>query len=78
MAALLEVHGLSVSYRTSEGLVPALRGVDLVVRAGEVVGLAGESGCIKAMRRFLVRDTGIDRRQVAFMGYWRRGAAEGS
>jgi NADPH-dependent ferric siderophore reductase len=40
--------------------------------------LAGESGCIKAMRRFLVRDTGIDRRQVAFMGYWRRGAAEGS
>ena len=40
--------------------------------------LAGESGCIKAMRRFLVRDTGIDRRQVAFMGYWRRGAAEGA
>jgi NADPH-dependent ferric siderophore reductase len=40
--------------------------------------LAGESGCIKAMRRFLVRDTGIDRRQVAFMGYWRAGAAEGS
>jgi NADPH-dependent ferric siderophore reductase len=40
--------------------------------------LAGESGCIKALRRFLVRDTGIDRRQVAFMGYWRRGAAEGS
>ena len=40
--------------------------------------LAGESGCVKALRRFLVRDTGIDRRQVAFMGYWRRGAAEGS
>jgi NADPH-dependent ferric siderophore reductase len=40
--------------------------------------LAGESGCIKAMRRFLVRDTGIDRRQVAFMGYWRAGSAEGS
>jgi NADPH-dependent ferric siderophore reductase len=40
--------------------------------------LAGESGCIKAMRRFLVRDTGIDRRQVAFMGYWRAGASEGS
>jgi NADPH-dependent ferric siderophore reductase len=27
------------------------------------------------MRRALVNDLGMDRRQVAFMGYWRRGVA---
>ncbi len=48
MVDLLELRGLSVSYQTSEGRLPALRGVDLVVRAGEVVGIAGESGCGKS------------------------------
>ncbi|MGO4692557.1 siderophore-interacting protein [Glaciibacter sp. 2TAF33] len=38
--------------------------------------LAGEAGVIKTLRRFLVSETGIDRRQVAFMGYWRAGHAE--
>jgi peptide/nickel transport system ATP-binding protein len=37
-----------VAYRTSEGPLPAVRGVDLVVREGEVVGVAGESGCGKS------------------------------
>jgi iron complex transport system ATP-binding protein len=39
--------------------------------------IAGEAGVIKDMRRYLVRDVGIDRKQVAFMGYWRQGKAEG-
>ncbi|MGG5752135.1 SIP domain-containing protein [Zafaria sp. Z1313] len=39
--------------------------------------IAGEAGVIKELRRYLVRDVGIDRKQVAFMGYWRRGKAEG-
>ena len=38
--------------------------------------LAGEAGVITTLRRHLVRDLGIDRRAVAFMGYWRRGRAE--
>lgn len=38
--------------------------------------IAGEAAVIKDMRRYLVRDVGIDRKQVAFMGYWRRGKAE--
>jgi NADPH-dependent ferric siderophore reductase len=38
--------------------------------------LAGEASVIKTLRRFLVSETGIDRKQVAFMGYWRAGRAE--
>jgi NADPH-dependent ferric siderophore reductase len=38
--------------------------------------IAGEAAAIKDMRRYLVRDVGIDRKQVAFMGYWRQGKAE--
>ncbi|WP_261624674.1 siderophore-interacting protein [Nesterenkonia marinintestina] len=35
--------------------------------------LAGEAGAITALRRHLVKDLGISRRRVSFMGYWRRG-----
>ncbi|GAB3606701.1 hypothetical protein GCM10027413_21100 [Conyzicola nivalis] len=35
--------------------------------------VAGEAGAITSIRRYLVRDVGIDRGQVAFMGYWRNG-----
>jgi NADPH-dependent ferric siderophore reductase len=38
--------------------------------------LAGEAGCIAALRRHLVADLGLDRRAVAFMGYWKAGTAE--
>ncbi|RRD52613.1 siderophore-interacting protein [Buchananella hordeovulneris] len=38
--------------------------------------LAGEAGAVKQMRRQLVGQWGIDRRSVAFMGYWRQGRAE--
>jgi peptide/nickel transport system ATP-binding protein len=45
---LLELRGLTVSYRGSRGLLPAVRGVDLRISAGETLGLAGESGCGKS------------------------------
>jgi peptide/nickel transport system ATP-binding protein len=48
MGHLLELRGLSVAYRTTDGRLPAVRGVDLVVDEGEVVGIAGESGCGKS------------------------------
>jgi NADPH-dependent ferric siderophore reductase len=37
--------------------------------------IAGESGVVTGLRRALVRDLRVNRRQVAFMGYWRRGVA---
>ena len=38
--------------------------------------IAGEATGIKALRRHLVGAVGVDRRAVAFMGYWRLGRAE--
>ena len=38
--------------------------------------IAGESGMIKSLRRYLVSELGVDRTRVAFMGYWRLGKAE--
>jgi NADPH-dependent ferric siderophore reductase len=39
--------------------------------------IAGEAGVVKTLRRLLVREHGVDRTRVAFMGYWREGRAEG-
>jgi NADPH-dependent ferric siderophore reductase len=39
--------------------------------------IAGESGLVTGLRRHLVRDLGVERRSVAFMGYWRRGRPGG-
>ncbi|MET7818991.1 siderophore-interacting protein [Micromonospora zamorensis] len=38
--------------------------------------LAGEAGVIRTLRRHLVAERGLDRRAVAFMGYWRLGHAD--
>ncbi len=37
--------------------------------------IAGESKVVTGLRRHLVNELHIDRSQVAFMGYWRRGVA---
>lgn len=42
---------------------------------GLYVWVAGESKVVTTLRRHLVKDLGIDRAQVAFMGYWRRGVS---
>lgn len=48
---------------------------DPAPQAGTYYWIAGESGVIKKLRRFLVNDVGVQRSQVAFMGYWRHGVA---
>jgi len=42
------------------------------------VWIAGESKVVTGLRRVLVKDLGLERRQVAFMGYWRVGVSMAS
>jgi NADPH-dependent ferric siderophore reductase len=54
----------------SSALVDAVRAADFP--EGPVFAwLAGEASSVRALRRHLVGDRGIDRRSVAFTGYWR-------
>ena len=38
--------------------------------------IAGEAATVRELRRMLVRDRGMNRRNVSFMGYWRQGRSE--
>ncbi len=49
MERLLEVAGLSTSFKTWEGELKAVRGVSFSLAAGETLALVGESGCGKSV-----------------------------
>ena len=49
---LLDVRDLTVRFRRDEGLVKPLNGVSFRIRAGESVGIVGESGCGKTMTAY--------------------------
>jgi peptide/nickel transport system ATP-binding protein len=47
--ALLEIKGLKTHFKTDDGWLHAVDGVDLTVERGETVGVVGESGCGKSV-----------------------------
>jgi len=49
MNELLNVRNLKVIFPTERGIVRAVEGVDLSVRAGECIAIVGESGCGKSV-----------------------------
>lgn len=62
--SLLSVRDLSITYHTSGGPVPAVRGVSFDLAKGGSLGLAGESGCGKStlansLLRLLPADTEV-------------------
>ncbi|MFJ3904241.1 siderophore-interacting protein [Streptomyces sp. NPDC090025] len=61
-----------------EGAPPAVEVIAGAELPGEApyVWIAGESGAVKALRRHFVRERGLDRRRVTFVGYWRKGLSE--
>jgi oligopeptide/dipeptide ABC transporter ATP-binding protein len=67
----LLVNGLRVSFFTRRGIYKALNGVNLELQRGEVLGIAGESGCGKttlglAILSLLPRNAAIPAGQVIF------------
>jgi oligopeptide/dipeptide ABC transporter ATP-binding protein len=49
ISPVLEVKNLRTYFKSEDGLVRAVDGVDFHVMAGEVIGLVGESGCGKSV-----------------------------
>ncbi|MFC8963094.1 siderophore-interacting protein [Streptomyces sp. NPDC057094] len=54
----------------------AVRAARLPAAGAPYAWIAGESGRVKELRRHLVRERGVDRRRVTFVGYWRQGLTE--
>ena len=52
--ALLEIRGLKTHFKTDEGMVQAVDGVDLTIGRGETLGVVGESGCGKTVTAMTV------------------------
>ncbi|MEU8117162.1 siderophore-interacting protein [Spirillospora sp. NPDC049024] len=63
-----------VTWVSPGGLLDAVRAAE--VPDGAYAWIAGESAVVKALRRHLVAERGLDRRGVVFTGYWRRGSTE--
>ena len=51
---VMEVSGLTVTFRSADGPVQAVRGVDYTLRRGEVLGIVGESGSGKSVTSMAV------------------------
>ena len=65
-----------ITWLVGEKALGVVREAQLPPAERPYVWIAGESGCVKELRRHFVRERGIDRRRVTFVGYWRLGMTE--
>ena len=70
-STILRVNDLNISFKTSNGTVRAVRGVDCPRRRGEIVAIVGESGCgksvtVKSVMGIQSSNESIDKGQILF------------
>ena len=51
---LLSIEGLKTHFKTDDGMIHAVDGVDLAIQRGETLGVVGESGCGKTVTAMTV------------------------
>jgi peptide/nickel transport system ATP-binding protein len=61
---LLDVHNLSVQFRTASGFADAVRNVTFSIASGEVLGLVGESGSGKSVTSLAIMRLLVPQAQV--------------
>ncbi|MFH8344452.1 siderophore-interacting protein [Streptomyces sp. NPDC018045] len=59
-----------------ELLVEAVRAARFPAAGSVFAWLAGEAGAVRALRRHLVEDRGLAKRDIDFTGYWRRSLSQ--
>ncbi|UYN98556.1 MAG: ABC transporter ATP-binding protein [Devosia sp.] len=62
--SVLEVEGLSLSFRNADGLLPIVTDVSFAIRAGEAVALVGESGCGKSITASAIMGIAPDNAEI--------------
>lgn len=70
---VLEIEGLRTTFSTSAGKVQAVRGIDLHVDKGEILGIVGESGsgksvCMKSIMGLLPGSAHIQAEKILYKG----------
>ncbi|MEU3250068.1 siderophore-interacting protein [Streptomyces sp. NPDC006997] len=76
VAADADVTWLVTGDEASPAAVDAIRAARLPDAGHPYAWIAGEAGRMKELRRHLVKERGLDRRRIAFVGYWRQGLTE--
>ena len=79
--ALLEIKGLKTHFKTDDGWLHAVDGVDMAIDAGETLCVVGESGCGKSVTAKTVMkliDMPPIQRMLQGVSIWSRLARHGS